>query len=493
MKEPRSVQVVVYRDTPEGREYLVLLRRRKGSADFWQPVSGSLEPGETFLDAALREVREETGIEAVHDLRGIGLVGSFRIAPAWRDLYAPDVTHNLQVGFAARVATADVRIDAREHAEYRWEPHERARALMFYEPNRRALDLVERGDDRATRRRYDVPLPGRTLELGARTLVMGVLNVTPDSFSDGGRYADAGAAVARALELEAEGADMIDVGGESSRPGAAPVAPEEERRRVVPVVEALARQLSIPVSVDTTRAETARAALGAGAAIVNDISALRFDPGLARVVADAGAGLVLMHMRGSPATMQRLAPSEDIHAEVERDLLAALEAAADGGVAIERIMLDPGVGFGKTVEQNVDLLARLERLAWLDRPVLVGTSRKSFLGRLTGRDPGDRLAATLASVAAAVLRGAHVVRVHDVAPAVDAVRVADAVLGRLWVSTHPVATARGSVVVCQVQTRQHLGGGLDEHDETAGRCGTRRRRAVARADARADAQADARA
>ena len=430
MKEPRSVQVVVYRETTAGREYLALLRRRKGSPDFWQVVSGSLEAGETFADAARREVAEETGLADLELVEEIGLVDSFRIAEAWRDLYAPDVTHNLQVAFAARVAAGEVRIDAREHVDFRWEPYERARELRHYEPTRRAIDLVERGEHARVRRPFRLELPRRTLDLGSRTLVMGILNVTPDSFSDGGRYFDAERAVARALEMEAEGADIIDVGGESSRPGAAPVAADEEVARVVPIVEALAGQLSIPISVDTTRAATARAALDAGAEIVNDISALRFDPDLARVAADARAGLVLMHMRGTPATMQALAPSGDILADVERDLLAALGAAADGGVEKGRILLDPGIGFGKTADQNVELLSRLDRVARLDRPVLVGTSRKSFLGRLTGRAASDRVAASLASATAAVLRGAHVVRVHDVAATVDAVRVADAVLAR---------------------------------------------------------------
>jgi dihydropteroate synthase len=428
MKLPRSVQVVVYRETPAGREYLVLLRRHEGSDDFWQPVSGSLEPGESWAEAAAREVAEEAGFDALRELREIGLVNRFEIAPAWRPKYADGVTHNTQAAFAARVDATEVRLDAREHVEYRWEPYGRARELMRYEPNRRALDLVERGEERLVRRHYDWPIARRTLELGRRTLVMGVLNVTPDSFSDGGRFFDVERAVARALEMEAEGADILDVGGESSRPGSAPVPPEEELRRVVPVVEALAGRVAIPISVDTTRAATARAAVAAGAEILNDISALRFDADLATVAAETGAGLVLMHMRGTPATMQRLAPAEEIFDEIERDLLVALGTAEARGVAATRVVLDPGIGFGKTVEQNVALIARGDRLARLDRPVLVGTSRKSFLGKLTGRETGDRLAATVASVAAAVLRGAHVVRVHDVREAVDAVRVADAVL-----------------------------------------------------------------
>ncbi len=188
--------------------------------------------------------------------------------------------------------------------------------------------------------------------------------------------------------------------------------------------------MAIPISVDTVRASTARAAIDAGARIVNDISALRFDPHMAHVVASTGAGLVLMHMRGDPATMMRLEPSNDILAEIERDLLVALERAVDSGVALDRVVIDPGIGFGKTLDQNVEILARLGTVARLDRPLLIGTSRKSFLGKLTGRSTDERLAASIASVTAAVLRGAHIVRVHDVGPAVDAVRVADALLDR---------------------------------------------------------------
>lgn len=426
MKIPRSVQVILYRDTDEGRRYLVLLRWREGSPDFWQPVSGSLEPGESDRDAAVREIGEETGL-AYRDLVDIGVVNSFRIAEAWRPLYDAGVTHNTQVSFAARATGERVLIDPREHREYRWEPYEVARELFHYEPNRRALDVVDEGAAPGDRRGFTLELPRRALALGARTLVMGVLNVTPDSFSDGGLFVDPERAVERALEMEREGADIVDVGGESSRPGAKPVAPDEELRRVVPVVRALARRLSIPISVDTTRAATARAAIDAGAEIVNDISALRFEPEVGRVAADSGAALVLMHLRGTPETMQQLPPSPDILADVERDMLAALDRGADAGVPFDRLVLDPGIGFGKTLDQNVELLARLDVLARLDRPILVGTSRKSFIGRLTGREAGDRLAGSVASAVAAVMRGAHIVRVHDVAATVDAVRVADRV------------------------------------------------------------------
>ena len=273
-------------------------------------------------------------------------------------------------------------------------------------------------------------LARRSLPWGARTLVMGVLNVTPDSFSDGGRFFDPARALEHAARMIEEGADIIDVGGESTRPGGAPVDAKEERRRVVPVVEALAGSLSAPVSVDTWKASVARAALEAGAEIVNDISGLRFDPLLAEKAARYEAGLVLMHSRGDFGAMHQLEPVEDILGEVARDWRRAVEESMRRGVEREAIALDPGIGFGKTHEQNVELLAKLGTLAreFADFPLLVGTSRKRFLGRLLGGAPvEERLHGTMASVAAAVLHGASIVRVHDVRAAVETVRVIDAI------------------------------------------------------------------
>lgn len=273
-------------------------------------------------------------------------------------------------------------------------------------------------------------LARRALAYGGRTLVMGVLNVTPDSFSDGGQFFDPARAAARAVEMAAEGADIIDVGGESTRPGGEAVSVEEELRRVVPIVEALAGRIEVPVSVDTTKAAVARAALAAGAEIVNDISGLRFDPALADECARAGAGLVLMHSRGTRETLHALPPVADIFAEVTGGLRQSIEEAVRRGVGRGALALDPGIGFGKSQEQNVELLARLDRLAdeFGGFPLLVGTSRKRFVGALTGEaDPSARLHGTMATVAAAVLRGAHIVRVHDVRPAVETARVADAI------------------------------------------------------------------
>jgi dihydropteroate synthase len=274
-------------------------------------------------------------------------------------------------------------------------------------------------------------LARRTLVIGERTLVMGVLNMTPDSFSDGGQFMDVDAAIRRAGEMIAEGADMIDVGGESTRPGSgAVVTADEEMSRIIPVIERLAKQAQVPISVDTTKAVVARAALEAGAEIVNDISALRFDFHVADEVAASGAGLVLMHSRGTPGTLHRLPPSPDIFSEMRASLRRSLNMAERCGVKREAIALDPGIGFGKTPEQNLELIARLDEFAesFAGFPILVGTSRKSFIGRLLDDAPADaRLHGTMATVTAAVLRGAHIVRVHDVRAAVETVRLADAI------------------------------------------------------------------
>lgn len=274
----------------------------------------------------------------------------------------------------------------------------------------------------------------RTLLYGERTLVMGVLNVTPDSFSDGGRFTSTERALARAAEMIKEGADILDIGGESTRPGAETVSAEEETRRIVPVIEALSKEASVPVSVDTTKALVARAALRAGADILNDISGLRFEPEMADVAASFQAGLILMHSRGDAGQMHQLEPVEDIFAEVTRSLRQSIAEAERRGVKRERIALDPGIGFSKNLEQNVELVARFDRFAeaFAGFPLLIGTSRKSFLGRLLRGAPVDeRLHATMATVTAAVIGGAHIVRVHDVKAAVETVRVADALrIGR---------------------------------------------------------------
>ncbi len=273
-------------------------------------------------------------------------------------------------------------------------------------------------------------LARRTLTLGERTLVMGVLNVTPDSFSDGGRFFAPEQALAQAGRMLAEGADIIDVGGESSRPGSEPVTVEEELRRVLPIIVELGKRQDAIISIDTTKSEVARAALDAGAEIVNDISALRFDFHIADEAARTGAGLILMHSRGTPATMQRMPFAADIFADVTASLRRSLAMAERRGVARAAIMLDPGIGFGKSPEQNVALIAKLDRLVreFPDLPWLVGTSRKAFIGRLLDDAPADeRLHGTMATVTAAILQGASIVRVHDVRAAVETAQVADAI------------------------------------------------------------------
>jgi len=279
-------------------------------------------------------------------------------------------------------------------------------------------------------------IKGRTLPIGERTLVMGILNVTPDSFSDGGQFFSLDKALEHAHQIIAEGADIIDVGGESTRPGSeGPVSAEDEIKRVVPVIEALARYATIPISVDTTKSEVAQAALEAGASIVNDVSALRFDFYIADAVAKTGAGLVLMHSRGTPATMHRLPAVADIMLEVTSSLRASIKMAERRGVKHESIAVDPGIGFGKSQSQNLELIAKTDQLvaAFPDLPILVGTSRKSFIGKLLADQAGEpapadqRAAGTLASVAAAVIGGAHLVRVHQVKPTVECVKVIDAI------------------------------------------------------------------
>jgi len=256
---------------------------------------------------------------------------------------------------------------------------------------------------------------------------MGIVNVTPDSFSDGGQFLDARAAVAHGLQLEAEGADILDIGGESTRPGAEPVAPQEQIRRVAPVIERLVAQgVRAQISIDTTRLAVAEAAVAAGASYVNDVTAFRQEPALADFVADRGLDCCLMHMRGEPRSMQRDPVYDDVVSDVKAFLEERLSAAVAAGVAEERIMLDPGIGFGKTVDHNLELLRRLDELVALGRPVMVGTSRKTFLGRLTGREPHDRLAGTIATNVLALERGAAVFRVHDVQPVADALAVAAA-------------------------------------------------------------------
>jgi dihydropteroate synthase len=266
------------------------------------------------------------------------------------------------------------------------------------------------------------------LPLGKKTLLMGVLNVTPDSFSDGGLFLDKEKALARGLEMVEEGADLIDIGGESTRPGTKPLGEEEELRRVLPVIESLARRINVPISIDTYKAGVARGAIQAGAEIVNDISGLQFDPGLAEVAARHKVPLVLMHIRGTPETMQKDLRYNSLFSEILLSLRTSIEKAEAAGVDPGQIVIDPGIGFGKNLEQNLLILKHLSEFRILGRPLLLGTSRKSFIGKILGTpDSSERLEGTLASIAIGILNGAHIIRCHDVPQAKKAMAVADAI------------------------------------------------------------------
>lgn len=262
-----------------------------------------------------------------------------------------------------------------------------------------------------------------------RTVVMGILNVTPDSFYDGGRYAEHGSAIGRALQMVEEGADIIDIGGESTRPGSQPVSEEEELRRVLPVIEAVRARADVPISIDTTKSRVAEQALQAGACMVNDISGLGFDPRMAEVVAQAGALCCLMHIQGTPQTMQKNPQYIDVVCDISAYFQERLALAERAGIPSQNIWLDPGIGFGKTVEHNLRILRRLREFTAFGLPILIGTSRKSFIGKVLGDlPPEERLEGTAATVAVAIMNGANAVRVHDVQAMVRVARMVDAVL-----------------------------------------------------------------
>ncbi|MFO8015391.1 MAG: dihydropteroate synthase [Phycisphaerae bacterium] len=287
---------------------------------------------------------------------------------------------------------------------------------------------IARAVENHDRRRFRIRLGAHTLQVGPRPAVVGVLNVTPDSFSDGGEYLDPAEAVARAERLVAEGADLVDVGGESTRPGSDPVPEDEELARVLPVVETLASRLSVPISIDTRHARVAREAASAGASLINDVTGLLGDPDMPAAVAETGAGCVIMHMLGEPKTMQREPRYHNLMADIARHLRRGMRAARDAGVPDDAVIVDPGIGFGKTLAHNLEVLARLAQLRALGAPILVGPSRKRFIGDVTGVEtPADRVPGTAAACALAVAAGALLVRVHDVAEAVQAVAVGAAV------------------------------------------------------------------
>jgi dihydropteroate synthase len=268
---------------------------------------------------------------------------------------------------------------------------------------------------------------GHVLDLGKRTHVMGVLNVTPDSFSDGGHYFETGKAIDHGIQMDRDGADIIDIGGESTRPYSEAVSAAEEMDRVIPVIEGLRKEIIAPISIDTCKARVAREALRAGASIINDISALRFDPEMARTAAQAGVPVILMHMKGTPGDMQK----NPVYGNLIRDILdflrEAIERCEAAGIRRDLTVVDPGIGFGKTFDHNLQIIRELSRFQCLERPVLFGPSNKAFIGHILNREPHERDTGSMAAVAAGVMNGAHIVRVHHVRKAVETVRIIDAI------------------------------------------------------------------
>jgi dihydropteroate synthase len=278
-----------------------------------------------------------------------------------------------------------------------------------------------------SRTHYTIRCRKRTFSLGKRTLLMGVLNVTPDSFSDGGLFFDREKAIARGQKMAEEGADFIDIGGESTRPGSKPLGLDEELRRVIPVIESLAKEMDIPISIDTYKSTVAKKAIEAGAQMVNDISGLNLDPSLSQVAAKEDVPLVLMHMRGNPETMQKDIRYESLFSEIIQYLKDSIHRAESAGLDTEQILIDPGIGFGKTVEDNLLILKNLQEFKILGKPLLLGTSRKSFIGKILNADVTERLEGTLSTIVVGVLNGAHIIRCHDVIQAKRAIAIADAV------------------------------------------------------------------
>jgi dihydropteroate synthase len=267
-----------------------------------------------------------------------------------------------------------------------------------------------------------------SLDFSQKTYIMGILNVTPDSFSDGGRFFNPASATSRGIQMAEEGADIIDIGGESTRPGSEPLSIEEELRRTIPIVGTLAKRIDVPISIDTYKSEVAKMALDAGASIVNDISGLRFDPGMAKVVAGYKVPVVVMHIKGSPKDMQKNPVYEALIPEIVDYFRERIRSATESGIPKDKIIIDPGIGFGKTSEHNIEIINKLDELTLLEKPVLIGPSRKAFLGKMLGDVPaGERLEATAAAVSISIMKGANLVRVHDVKEMVRVAKVADAI------------------------------------------------------------------
>jgi dihydropteroate synthase len=308
------------------------------------------------------------------------------------------------------------------------EQFERLLIKLDHSPDLQPLSESLRGTIKnITKTRFSIRCREKTLILGKRTLLMGVLNVTPDSFSDGGLYFDQEKAIDHGLKMVEEGADFIDVGGESTRPGSKPIGWEEEVRRVIPVIESLAKKMDTPISIDTSKSKVAERAVEVGAAIINDISGLHFDPDLGKVAAKQDLPLILMHTRGKPETMQKDIHYESLFSEILRYLKESIQKAESVGLDSEQIIIDPGIGFGKTLEDNLLIIKNLSEFRILGKPMLVGTSRKTFIGKILNAKIDERLEGTLSSIAICALNGAHIIRCHDVLQAKKAIAVADAI------------------------------------------------------------------
>ena len=396
---------------------------------------------------ALRSLRIESALQAESALRNIGVdpVGMASMAPKMRHLNIriPDVKSGaaniikqdmLSLGGDAAVARGTVSCTIpRTDVILMGTEKQLRRAVEKFKMQplgvKEVANRLEKLLDNISCAGFSMKCRKGTLDLGGRTHIMGVLNVTPDSFSDGGEFIDPNACADRAQQMVEEGADIIDVGGESTRPGAKPVPLEEEIKRVIPVIEKIAGRIKTPLSVDTYKAEVARRSLDAGADIINDISGLRFDKEMARVAAGADCPVVLMHIKGAPKDMQANPAYDSLMDEVIDCLEEGVNIALEAGVAADKIIIDPGIGFGKRFEDNLDIINNLEELKVLGRPLLVGLSRKAFIGHLLGEsDPAMRLEGTLAASALAIAKGAHIIRVHDVKEAHRATTVADAIL-----------------------------------------------------------------
>lgn len=436
LRVPQSVQIFVVRQTTSDQSIpnfeVLLLRRIQSRGHFWQPITGRVEPGETISATARRELFEETGLTPQDGiLFDAGYEHSYPLREEWLVNYPAGTTHNDEFAFGFLASpSAPIQIDPNEHESAIWVSFEEALTYLIWHGNQAALRHVQ-AHLTPRRRPFQWRLPNYTLQLGQRTLLMGIVNITPDSFSDGGKYYAPSRAIDHALQLAQDGADIIDLGAESTRPGADPIGAEEELRRILPVLEGLRPKLKIPISVDTYKASVAERVLIAGADIINDITGLNYDPAICNIISKANAGVILMHSRGTPGQLHGLPSVANILENVRDGLTSSIEQARQAGISDQSIVLDPGIGFGKSGDDNLLLHAHLSYFAELGFPLLVGTSQKSFLGTILNQSiPSERGWGSAASVTLAIQQGVHLVRVHDVHHLRQCCLVADVILSR---------------------------------------------------------------